>query len=251
MSVPPTAGPASLRGVARALPDLTPTGSSVDDEVDGSKLLMAASLMAASMFPAPALAKEGMYGLLEKKLPALVHPAIMVTMFAVALSAAYTGLQWRRLREITQELSKLKAELKPLAALEEPSASDKAKKAELDTAVAALTATRGSLASQNLRDTHWSLGSVLLGIGTSFAIEGPVNTFMRAGKLFPGPHLYAGAGCVVCWALAAALTPQMQKGSDPARIGHIAFNTVGLGLFAWQLPTGWDILSKVWTKVPW
>jgi len=53
---------------------------------------------------------------------------------------------------------------------------------------------------------------VLLGLGVAFAVEGPVNTFMRAGKLFPGPHLYAGAGCITLWALAAALVPQMQKG---------------------------------------
>ena len=36
------------------------------------------------------------------------------------------------------------------------------------------------------QDRHWALGAVLLGVGISFAIEGPVNTYMRAGKLFPG-----------------------------------------------------------------
>ena len=172
-------------------------------------------------------------------------------MFAVSASAAYTGLQWRRLRDVTKELSALKAELKPLAELEEPVATQAAKKRELEASVAALTDTRSSLASANLRDTHWALGSTLLGLGTSFAIEGPVNTFMRAGKLFPGPHLYAGAGCVVFWALAAALTPQMQKGSDTARVAHIGLNSAGLALFTWQLVSGWEILSKVWEKVPW
>ena len=29
-----------------------------------------------------------------------------------------------------------------------------------------------------------------------------MNTYARAGKLFPGPHLYAGAGLVCLWALA-------------------------------------------------
>ena len=72
--------------------------------------------------------------------------------------------------------------------------------------------------------------------GTSFAIEGPVNTFLRAQKLFPGPHLYAGAGIVVCWALAASLVPLMQKGNsqDAARYGHMAFNGLALALFTWQ-----------------
>ena len=32
------------------------------------------------------------------------------------------------------------------------------------------------------------MGSIILGLGTAFAIEGPVNTFLRAQKLFPGPH---------------------------------------------------------------
>lgn len=248
------AEPLALRGVARKLPDLAPALP----PTDARHALVTAALLAASAMPEAALAKDGVYGVLEKKLPALVHPAVMGAMFIVSVSAAYTGLQWRRLRDITQQLSALKAELKPLAemiaGLEEPakpSAEQAAKKRELESSIAALTETRSSLASQNLRDSHWQLGSVLLGMGTSFAIEGPVNTFMRAGKLFPGPHLYAGAGCVVLWAMAASLTPQMQKGSDSARVGHIVFNTAGLGLFTWQLVSGFEILSKVWEKVPW
>ena len=65
------------------------------------------------------------------------------------------------------------------------------------------------------------------------------------GKLFPGPHLYAGAAIVVLWALAAALVPAMQKGNDNARNAHIALNAVNLGLFLWQVPTGLDIVYKV------
>ena len=96
------------------------------------------------------------------------------------------------------------------------------------------------------------VGSVVLGLGTAFAIEGPVNTFLRAQKLFPGPHLYAGAGIVVCWAMAASLVPLMQKGKESARVGHMAFNALALGLFTWQIPTGWEITQKVikFTKFP-
>jgi len=67
-----------------------------------------------------------------------------------------------------------------------------------------------------------------------------------------GPHLYAGAGVVVCWAMAASLVPLMSKGKDAARTAHIAFNVLALGLFTWQLPTGWDITLKVikFTKFP-
>lgn len=66
------------------------------------------------------------------------------------------------------------------------------------------------------------VGSVILGLGTSFAIEGPVNTFLRAQKLFPGPHLYAGAGVVVCWAMAASLVPLMAQGKEAAPVGASA-----------------------------
>lgn len=69
-----------------------------------------------------------------------------------------------------------------------------------------------------------------------------MNTYMRVGKLFPGPHLYAGMGITALWAAAAALVPYMQKGNQLARNTHIALNCVNLGLFAWQLPTGWEIV---------
>jgi hypothetical protein len=60
-------------------------------------------------------------------------------------------------------------------------------------------------------------------------LQGPLNTYARAGKLFPGPHLYAGAGLVCLWALAVACVPQMQKGNDVARTVHIGANIVGIG----------------------
>merc|ERR1712087_704876 len=104
-----------------------------------------------------------------------------------------------------------------------------------------LSATRKELAAGGFRDSHYQVGSVVLGLGTSFAIEGPVNTFLRAQKLFPGPHLHGGAGVVVCWAMAASLVPMMSKGKESARSAHIAFNALALGLFTWQIPTGWEI----------
>ena len=62
----------------------------------------------------------------------------------------------------------------------------------------------------------------------------------------------AGAGVVVCWAMAASLVPLMSKGNDAARYGHMSFNLLALGLFTWQLPTGWGIMLKVikFTKFP-
>jgi Protein of unknown function (DUF4079) len=81
--------------------------------------------------------------------------------------------------------------------------------------------------------------------------QGPLNTYARAGKLFPGPHLYAGAGLVVVWALAAACVPAMQKGSDTARTVHIGANLAGIGLFGWQVVSGIPILQKVIENTRW
>lgn len=58
-----------------------------------------------------------------------------------------------------------------------------------------------------------------------------------AGKLFPGPHLFAGVGITVLWAISAALVPAMQRGNDNARTAHIALNCVNLLLFASQVGT--------------
>jgi hypothetical protein len=118
---------------------------------------------------------------------------------------------------------------------ETPSAALLSKVASLQSELDTLDATRKELAGSDLKAKHYQVGSVILGLGTAFAIEGPVNTFLRAQKLFPGPHLYAGAGVVVCWAMAASLVPLMGKGNDAARYGHMAFNVLALGLFTWQL----------------
>lgn len=46
------------------------------------------------------------------------------------------------------------------------------------------------------RERHFNWGSILLGGGVLFSVSGALNTYLRTGKLFPGPHLYAGAGMV-------------------------------------------------------
>ena len=105
---------------------------------------------------------------------------------------------------------------------------------ETQAKIDALTEERKALLAEGVRDKHFNWGSLLLALGVAIGVEGPVNTYLRTGKLFPGPHLYAGAGIVVLWAVAAACVPQMQKGNDTARSVHIALNCVNLALFAWQ-----------------
>lgn len=61
------------------------------------------------------------------------------------------------------------------------------------------------------------------------------------------------AGITVLWALAASLVPAMQKGSETAKNLHIALNAVNVLLFISQIPTGIEIVYKVFefTKWPW
>lgn len=53
---------------------------------------------------------------------------------------------------------------------------------------------RKELIKGNFRDRHFNAGSILLGFGVFESFAGGVNTWFRTGKLFPGPHLFAGAG---------------------------------------------------------
>ena len=43
----------------------------------------------------------------------------------------------------------------------------------------------------------------------------------------------------------------MQKGNDNARTVHIGANLAGIGLFGWQVISGWPILTKVLEKTQW
>jgi len=58
---------------------------------------------------------------------------------------------------------------------------------------------RKELLKGNYRDRHFNAGSVLLGFGVFESIGGGFNTWFRTGKLFPGPHLFAGAGEFKLW----------------------------------------------------
>mmetsp|Transcript_19266 Transcript_19266/g.26167 ORF Transcript_19266/g.26167 Transcript_19266/m.26167 type:complete len:306 (-) Transcript_19266:292-1209(-) len=239
------------------------TGSSM---VTASALLLApsAALLAA---PSAAMAKGGEYGLAEGRIISLAHPTVMGICFLISLGAGYTGYQHRNIRSLQVEITALKASAKEQTATlkgftkkieesEEEDAETAMRVATLTTEISvtennikSLQDRRKELNSLDFRDKHFALGALLLGLGVSFAIEGPVNTYMRAGKLFPGPHLYAGAGCTALWALAASLVPQMQKGKDWARTGHISMNVLSTALFAYyQIPTGLGIAAKVIEK---
>lgn len=255
LSRPLTRRTVSVQAVARPARTMVCTPTSAGDAKPAGAAAPAgpiAAVLAAAPFllhADAAFATGGSFGILEGRTAALVHPAVMITLFTLTGYAGYLGWQWRRTRTIGDDIKALKAQLpKPAAAAE---GAAPAPPSPLDGQITALEKERKELIAGGFKDKHTVAGSILLAFGVSIAVEGCVNTWMRTGKLFPGPHLFAGAGIVVLWALAAALTPAMQKGNDNARNAHIALNSLNLALFAWQLPTGFDIVQKVFQFTQW
>jgi hypothetical protein len=178
-------------------------------------------------------ANANQYGILAGKTASMIHPLTNFAFFATSVYSAFLGLQWRRLREIGEEIKALNGQLPKLSSgsaklpfndaiqsinqeIQQLSAtenvdtnristlrSDIAKmeaSRDIEAKIAEIVATRKNLVSQNLRDKHYLTGSILLGGGTSVSILGAFNTYMRAGKLFPGPHLFAGMAITILWA---------------------------------------------------
>lgn len=255
------------------------------DEFNFGPLLSMVAMVTAFLHADPANAAASEYGILAGRTASLIHPFTNFALFATSIYSAYLGLQWRRLRDLSEEIKSLNTELPKLSttpakfpindlitsltsevtALKSSADADVSGKLaliqqdiaklkgaiDLDSKYVELTTTRKSLQSANLKDKHHTTGSILLGAGVMVSILGAFNTYMRAGQLFPGPHLYAGMAITILWALAAALVPAMQKGNEAARIAHISFNVVNILLFAWQIPTGIEIMLKVWEKTSW
>jgi len=139
------------------------------------------------------------------------HPLMMWVLLGLATYAMYLGIQSRRVRY----------------------AEGEEKKALI----------KGKFAVR-----HYQLGSLILALMVLGTISGMAVTYLNNGKLFVGPHLLAGLGMTGLIAIAAALSPLMQKGLDWARYTHIALNIVILGLFGWQAVTGMQIIQKILEK---
>jgi len=217
-----------------------------------------AALAVMSVAP-DAFAKGGELGILEGRTIALIHPATMFSLLAATGYIGYLGWQWRRVRTIGEEITELKKQVKKqvkkpeLVAATGEAAADQAPAAPspLETQISDLQDTRKKLVEGKYKDKHFVWASALLAMGVTFSIEGGLNTYTRVGKLFPGPHLFAGASMTALWAIGAALVPAMQKGSKLARDAHITVNGITFLLFLWQVPTGLEIVGKVFQFTKW
>ena len=168
----------------------------------------------------------------REKTASLIHPATMFALFGTSLYAGITGLQWRRLRGLFDEIkaaqkqgpmlssglakfpiadsiAQINTEISALSEGDEKIAILQKDitllegASTLDAQIAELTATRKKLQGAKLKDKH-EVALILQGAGITVAVLGAFNTYMRAGKLFPGPHLYAGMAVTILWAVAAS-----------------------------------------------
>ncbi|KAM5555738.1 hypothetical protein ABKV19_023584 [Rosa sericea] len=143
--------------------------------------------------PKDAFAVGGEFGILEGRTFALIHPIVMGGLFVYTLWAGYLGWQWRRVRTIQNEISELKKQEKPTPVTPDGTPVE-APPSPVALQIKQLSEERKELVKGNYRDRHFNAGSILLAFGVFEAIGGGVNTWFRTGKLFPGPHLFAGAG---------------------------------------------------------
>jgi hypothetical protein len=141
-----------------------------------------------------------------------VHPLLMWGLLAMCLYAMYTGWQWRRARSATGDAKKVLLQGK-----------------------------------FNLK--HHQIGAAVLALMVVGSIGGMAVTYVNNGKLFVGPHLIAGLAMTGLIAIAAALTPLMQKGAEWARLTHITINVVLIGLFGWQAVSGIDIIQRILKRI--
>lgn len=144
----------------------------------------------------------------KTKPASLLHPVAMWLVFGTAVYTFYLGFQSSKIRKTTGD-----------------------EKKEL---------VKGKFGAR-----HFKTSSLLFAVMTLTTFEGMANTYTRTGKLFPGPHLYAGLGLVAIFSVMSALVPYMQKGEEWAKNVHFGFGVACLGLFGWQAKSGLVIVGKL------
>lgn len=96
---------------------------------------------------------------------------------------------------------------------------------------------------------HHKLSAFLLFATVFFMTLGMANTFLRSGRLFPGPHLYGGFLVIILLALNAAMVPWF-KDIGTIRSFHAVVGGAILISVLSQVWSGLPILSSVIHTVP-
>ena len=104
------------------------------------------------------------------------------------------------------------------------------------------------LVPKKFAQRHYLWGSILLALMTLGTLGGMAVTYLNNDKLFVGPHLLVGLAMTGMLAVAASLSPLMQRGNVIARKVHVGLNMGMLTLFLWQAFSGMEIVNKIWTS---
>lgn len=107
---------------------------------------------------------------------------------------------------------------------------------------------RKELIKGRFAQRHFQSGSLVLAVMVLGCFGGMAVTYLNNGKLFVGPHLLVGIAMVSLIAVAASLSPLMQKGNLIARKAHVGLNMTVMTLFLWQAVSGMQIANKIWTE---
>lgn len=97
---------------------------------------------------------------------------------------------------------------------------------------------------------HHRLSASLVFLTTTAMFFGMLNTYLRAGRLFPSRHMYGGFIFLTLISLNVSLVPWLSSRTS-ARYMH---KIVGVCIFCClvnQILSGYPILSSVWRTVPW
>jgi len=172
-----------------AVESFDPLNLSSDESSSSDSNGRAAAIAAAAMMVSPlsASAAGPDWGIFEGRTGSLLHPAMMGGMLLFSASTALLGFQWRRQRTMGDEIKALKNTLpnlngaktvsEALAAAQGAEEVDAGYVATLraalpiDAELAELAKERKELASAAPKDKHFNQGSLLLFLGTAFAIE--------------------------------------------------------------------------------
>ncbi|MGD1950064.1 MAG: DUF4079 domain-containing protein [Leptolyngbyaceae cyanobacterium] len=137
-----------------------------------------------------------------------IHPAWMWVVLVLTIYALYLGLQSRRTRKVTGEIRK-------------------------------------TLVKQRFSQKHYRIGALLLALITIGSIGVLGIEYLNSGKLYVVPHTIVGLAMTVLMANVAALAPFMQRGKEWARQIHMALAFSIVGLFGWQLITGFEVVLEI------
>ena len=137
-----------------------------------------------------------------------IHPAWMWVVLVLTIYALYLGLQSRHTRKATGEIRK-------------------------------------TLIKQKFSQRHYRIGALLLALMTTGSVGVLGIEYLNSGKLYIVPHTIIGLVMTVLMANAAALAPFMQTGKEWARQIHMAFAFSIIGLFSWQILTGFEVIFEI------